>query len=93
MTIGTQPTEESLNEDASDLARLIRDTMQAAQQFGTKIVQRGNDGLEDLQFDADSAQEMMDFAGQCNNLAGVFYGTATVTEVFDFDQAFALLYG
>ena len=92
MTIGQQPTRASLDAEITSAANNWRAAAIAGQQVAQKLLKHQAD-LARLGYDPGEVAAATDFAGNLNNLSGVFFGTATQGAAFDYDDKFADKYG
>jgi hypothetical protein len=96
MVIGTPPSLQALNAEATSTVVLVQQGMQAARLWAQKVNKLGTAGLTapapGLAASPDDATALLALAGQLANLSGVFYGTDTQAATFDYDDAFTPLY-
>jgi len=106
MAVGRQADKDSIDQDLTDLAVQFRTLCQRARNLNTQVNGQG-DGLAYLvargfdnvtanpdnpgsQTDAAWAHQAVDYF---SNLQGVYFGTATQPTDFNYDSAFAVLWG
>lgn len=87
MTVGNQPTQESLNNDLSQLAVQFRNICTGIQQFFEQVNDLGTSGLTALGFSSADATAFVNDTSLLNTPVGVYFGTATQATEFDFDNA------
>ena len=94
MTIGRQPTADSLDGEITNVANMYRDAATAGGRLAQAINKLGTAGLAALSppVTGQDAADMLTFAGRAANLSQVFYGTGSASN-FDFDDAFTSVYG
>lgn len=101
MSVGTQASKSSVDQNLSTLAVQLRGVMQAAKSLNT-YVNGQNTGLAALQalgYSAADAATALQLIGYLNTLAGAYYGTVqqggsggTGAILFNFDNALAQLW-
>jgi hypothetical protein len=94
MTIGNQASVGSLNSTLSQLALQIRNDMRSVANFFEFLVNSGGTAyLESLDFDSTDATNFYNAANYMNTIAAVYFGTATQSSEFDFDNELSQLWG
>lgn len=91
MPIGLQVNNSTsqLNTQLGTTAVAIRDACRNAIQFFQGANSLGLAGLEAIGFTAQDAQDMLNAASHLNTIAQVYYGLATQTPAFNFDDSLA----
>src|SRR5260370_10191725 len=94
MPIGTQMTVAQMNQQLTSFAVQHRNISDQVQTWARQIAAIGSAGLQAVPYNMSQpdADAMIQKANYFLNLAGVFYGTATVGAAFNFDNAFLGLY-
>jgi hypothetical protein len=75
-----------LNGRLGQIAVKVRNELQDARNFFQDVQKLGVAGLQTVGFSAPDAQEFFTEASYLNTVAGVYYGTATQTTLFNFDD-------
>jgi hypothetical protein len=104
MTVGPVVTSGTINTALSNFPVQLRDLMQQLANLSASVNSTG-DGLaylEQIGFSSSAnpdnpgsisdAQYALNLIGYLDNIAGVYFGTATVSAEFDFNNAFAPLW-
>lgn len=95
MTVGRQLTNGNLDQIISDLSVRLRDVMDAINNLSMNINGQGN-GLAVLEaagYDAADAQNALTAVATLNTPAAVYFGKATQTANFDFNNALSQYWG
>jgi hypothetical protein len=87
MTVGTQPTQATINQQLTAMALAMRTDLRNISNFQEYVVSLGLAGLEALGFAPADAQLVLNMASYMNTIAGVYFGTITQNSDFDFDNA------
>lgn len=93
MSIGIQPTQQSVNAAVGNIAVTLRDACNRIADFQTWVTTYGQSNLETLGFTPGDAGAVLTVASYLNTIAGVYKGTATQGSEFNFDDALSALWG
>jgi len=89
MAVGFQFDQDRANQDLGALAVQLRDLMVRISSYHQKVTGLGHAGQMSLGFDDATATELQLKADQLYTVAAIYYGLATQTPAFNFDDALA----
>jgi|SRR5215472_12792721 len=94
MPVGQQSTDTQINGLLSLLSANMRNVCTQMKNLNEQINGGGNGlaYLESLGFSAADANSVIQYIGYFNTLSGVYFGTATQTPAFNFDNQLAALW-
>jgi hypothetical protein len=95
MTVGQQANNAIMDQSLTSLALQLRDVMKNLKNLNTQVNSQGSGTtyLQGIGYTSGDATTAATLIGYLSNLAGVYYGTATVASDFNFDNALSVLWG
>lgn len=93
MSVGPAFTADQIRWTAAQLAARRRTLELDVQEFHAYTARQGTGGLEAAGFTLEDAAEFLRLADIHGTLAGVYFGTATQADLYDFDDALTVLRG
>jgi|HubBroStandDraft_1064217.scaffolds.fasta_scaffold464832_1 hypothetical protein len=93
MSVGTQYGSSQIDTNLTILTNALRKVMEQLIDQIKQINGMGQSGLETAGYSAADAATVLQYIGYLTTVTGVYYGTDTQTTDFDFDNAFAALWG
>lgn len=94
MSVGGQASNATVDQKLTDLSVSLRNVMHQIRNLSTWINGQGNGltMLEGLGYNATDAQTALNQISFLNTVAGVYYGTASQTPAFNFDNELSQLW-
>lgn len=98
MTVGVATTSDQINAQLMNLALSLRNICSQIENLNTQVNGGGNGApvgvaaLESYGYSATDAASSENLIGYLHNVAGVYFGTATVGAPFNFNNALAQLW-
>lgn len=93
MTAGQQANASRIDEDITSIALAFRDVCIRAKNLNTQVNGGGNGTAYLTGIGYTDTVTALQLIGYLSNLAGVYYGTATVSPAFNFDNGLAPCWG
>lgn len=93
MTAGNQANPARIDEDITSIALAFRAVCAQARNLNSQVNGGGNGTTYLTSINYPDPATALQMIGYLNNLAGVYFGTATVAAVFPFDNALAPTWG
>lgn len=92
MPAGQQPTVAGLNGQLTAMALQLRDVCHNIQCLNMQLADLGVDGIVNLGTDTATAQDMVDKSAIINTVSAIYYGAATQSPAYNFNDALSSLW-